>query len=195
MQIKPRIGVLFVWPKKQIHFAVIFISLHTGFTDFLWHYSPLPPKMKKKMKSPFHSFIPELLFAAQGTCIPDPKLIVLFFWFVCCRQCKVRIKLEQWQCKWLIVKKKRKNCGSGGIRTHASERLVPKTSALDHSATLPRCFFNVAILYFPVVTIVPPIWPNWQHFQLHVFGRCCSSGHMVWVYVHRSPCSNFSIGS
>lgn len=27
---------------------------------------------------------------------------------------------------------------SGGIRTHASMRLVPKTSALDHSATLPR---------------------------------------------------------
>ena len=27
--------------------------------------------------------------------------------------------------------------GSGGIRTHASERLVPKTSALDRSATLP----------------------------------------------------------
>ena len=33
----------------------------------------------------------------------------------------------------------KKILGSGGIRTHASERLVPKTSALDHSATLPRC--------------------------------------------------------
>ena len=29
------------------------------------------------------------------------------------------------------------NDDSGGIRTLASERLVPKTSALDHSATLP----------------------------------------------------------
>ncbi|GFY77820.1 hypothetical protein TNIN_249061, partial [Trichonephila inaurata madagascariensis] len=28
----------------------------------------------------------------------------------------------------------------GGIRTHASERLVPKTSALDRSATLPEDF-------------------------------------------------------
>ena len=31
----------------------------------------------------------------------------------------------------------KKISGSGGIRTHASLRLVPKTSALDRSATLP----------------------------------------------------------
>ena len=38
-----------------------------------------------------------------------------------------------------IVNVFQKLAGSGGIRTHASERLVPKTSALDRSATLPRC--------------------------------------------------------
>lgn len=36
------------------------------------------------------------------------------------------------QCKYKNIS------GSGGIRTHASMRLVPKTSALDRSATLPN---------------------------------------------------------
>ena len=38
----------------------------------------------------------------------------------------------------LYTEKEKKNFGSGGIRTHASMRLVPKTSALDRSATLPH---------------------------------------------------------
>ena len=41
--------------------------------------------------------------------------------------------------KVLKNQKEQKLLGSGGIRTHASMRLVPKTSALDRSATLPIC--------------------------------------------------------
>ncbi|GIY12868.1 uncharacterized protein CEXT_329061 [Caerostris extrusa] len=44
---------------------------------------------------------------------------------------------------------------TGGIRTHAPQRLVPKTSALDHSATLPTFVHSVGFEPTPPKRLVP----------------------------------------